>query len=190
MTVDSMNAPTGGRNHHGIAKRALIPPLSRDLPIGSRLRFAVGEPNGLRSETWVIVGGTRGRDVYVGASSNMGFYKLSLHNSGRWRLAQVDRNVTDEGGKVDRVLMRFDPPTPVADGWRFATRVLIPTSCLGQPFPEKPTRSKEWISWWDAPFLGRTLSFNIFIAEEEPFFPTTERWAVTKVMKITQPTTS
>jgi len=147
-------------------ERVLTPPQSQDLPIGSRLRFAVGQPDALRSETWVVVGGKSQRDVYVGSRSSMGQFKLSLHKSGRWRLAQVDMSATDGEGAPDRVLMRFTPPEPVAQGWRFAARILIPTSCLGQPFPEQPPRGSEAISWWEAPSVGRTLSFNVFLGEE------------------------
>jgi hypothetical protein len=138
------------------------PPPTQDLPIGSTLRFAVGDPCGMRSTTWNIVSGKRDRDIYVGARQAMNHHKLSLHRSGKWRLAEV----MERGDGKDRVLVRYEPPPEVFPGWRFAAQILIPTTSLRSPFPEKATSDKRTISWWKAPREGWTLSFNIFLGEQ------------------------
>jgi hypothetical protein len=137
------------------------PPTAQDLPIGSTLRFAVGDPNDMRSTTWNVVGGKKDRDIYIGARQAMNHHKLSLHRSGKWRLAEV----MERGDGEDRVLVRYEPPPEVFPGWRFAAQILIPTSSLRSPYPEKATSDKRAISWWVAPRAGWTLSFNIFLGE-------------------------
>jgi hypothetical protein len=141
----------------------LIPPISQELPIGGTLRFAVGDPDGMRSSTWSVVGGKNHRDVYINARQAMGGNKLSLHKSGKWRFAENEQRDV----RQDRVLIRYEPPAEVSPGWRLAVRILVPTSSLRTPFEEKPTKDRRPISWWKAPKLGWTMSFNIFLGENE-----------------------
>jgi hypothetical protein len=117
----------------------------------------------MRSSTWSVVGAKRERNVYIGARQAMGHHKLSLHRSGQWRFAQNEPKDDEQ----DRVLMRYTPPPEVAPGWRLAARVLIPTSSLRTPYVEKSTRDRRPISWWTAPLAGWTMSFNIFLGEQE-----------------------
>jgi hypothetical protein len=145
------------------ANPRITPPPAQSLPVGSSLRFAAGDPNGMRSSTWSVVGGKRERDVYIGARQAMGSHKLSLHRSGKWRLAETRQR--DDG--TDRVLMRYAPPPEVALGWRLAARILIPTTSLRTPYDEKPTRDRRPISWWPAPLTGWTMSFNIFLGVQK-----------------------
>jgi hypothetical protein len=141
----------------------LIPPVAQELPIGGTLRFAVGDPEGMRSSTWSVVGGKNHRDVYINARQAMSHNKLSLHKSGKWRVAE--NKPRDDG--QDRVLLRFEPSPEVSVGWRLAVRILVPTSSLRPPFEEKPAKDRRPISWWKAPKLGWTMSFNIFLGESE-----------------------
>ena len=91
----------------------------------------------MRSSTWIVKGGKRERDIYIGPRQGMNGHKLSLHQSGKWRLAEAEESRFDVDDGVDRVKVRYVPLPPVATGWQFATQVLIPTSSLREPFPEK-----------------------------------------------------
>lgn len=139
-----------------------LPPVAQSLPIGSTLRFAVGDSSGMRSSTWSVVGGKRERDIYIGARQAMGSHKLSLHRSGNWRLAEVQKR---DGGE-DRVITRYDPSPEVAQGWRFAAQILVPTTSLRPRFPEKAASDKRAISWWLPPRPGWTLGFHIFLGDD------------------------
>jgi len=56
------------------------------LPIRSGpVRFAVGSPDGLTSNSWRIWPSPQG-DVYVACRDNFQEVKVSLHTSGRWRV--------------------------------------------------------------------------------------------------------
>jgi hypothetical protein len=116
----------------------------------------------MRSSTWSVVGGKRERDIYIGARQAMGSHKLSLHRSGKWRLAEVQNR--DDGR--DRVITRYEPSPEVASGWRFAAQILVPTTSLRQPFPEKMASDKQAISWWLPPRPGWTLGFHVFLGDE------------------------
>jgi hypothetical protein len=116
----------------------------------------------MRSSTWSVVGGKRERDIYIGARQAMGSHKLSLHRSGKRRLAEVQNR--DDGR--DRVITRYEPSPEVASGWRFAAQILVPTTSLRQPFPEKMASDKQAISWWLPPRPGWTLGFHVFLGDE------------------------
>lgn len=141
------------------------PPAPRENPPDSTLRFAVGDPTGLRSSTWTVIGQQAG-DVYIGARTNMRNTKVSLHRTGKWRLAytaQSGETATPEG---DRVLYRYDPPPECAPGWRHGATVVVPTSTLRLPFPEKPTKDRNPISWWPAPDKGWGLRFDVLLGSD------------------------
>lgn len=142
------------------------PPDPITDPSDLTLRFAVGDADGLRSTTWSVVLQKNSGDVFIGARSQMGDTKLSLHRSGTWRLAFTEQSgrQTETG---DRVIARYQPPPPVGDGWRRGTSILIPHSSLRPTFPEK-TRAKAPISWWPTPGPGRGLRFEILLREPDP----------------------
>lgn len=143
------------------------------LPIGGKLRFAAGSPNTLRSATWMVVGGTNGRDVYVSMRSLMNELKFSLHASGNWRVA-----MTSESGIADnwvwedspfrsadedpRVVTRLAPP-PEVDGWRQALDIVVSEPGLQQPFSEKRVKGGA-ISWWRPPFDNWVRTFAVLIS--------------------------
>ncbi len=140
------------------------PPQPLVDPPGAKLRFAVGDPAGMRSSTWTVLLGKSG-DVFIGARSDMGETKLSLHRSGRWRLAHTaasDQRAPDG----DRVLFRYDPPDELADGWRRGATVVVAHSCLQPNFPE-PLKAKTLVSWWPSPGVGRGLRFDVLLREDD-----------------------
>lgn len=76
-------------------------PMPQVVEYEAAVRFAVGSPDGPRSQSWVIARhGSRGRnsdtadDVFLGTRTQMKLIKLSLHRS-VWRLA-VQRPKADE----------------------------------------------------------------------------------------------
>lgn len=137
-----------------------LPPDSLTLRAGDPLRFAVGSVEGPRSSTWTVAAARNSRDIYVGNRANMKDLKLSLHQSGKWRMAYV---AAQPG--VDRVLTRFDPPAEMFPGWRRAASIVVPTAFLRAPFPERASSTARPISWWPAPPDGSSFWFEILVAE-------------------------
>ncbi|NJI61169.1 hypothetical protein HCX50_17215 [Microbacterium oxydans] len=145
------------------------------LPVGGKLRFAAGAANAMRSSTWMVVGGTNGRDVYVGMRSQLHETKISLHASGQWRLAmtndfvQTSTPVWDQkdsdlrsADEDPRVVTRLPVP-PEKDGWQHALDIVITEPGLQAPFREKPVKGSS-VSWWPAPKGEFIRTFGVFIS--------------------------
>jgi hypothetical protein len=100
-------------------------------PSDLTMRFAVGDPESRRSTTWSVVPQRNSGDVFIGARSQMGDTKLSLHRSGTWRLAFTKQSgrQTETG---DRVIARYQPPPPVGDGLSAARRSSSRTQACAQ----------------------------------------------------------
>jgi hypothetical protein len=74
-----------------------------------------------------------------------------------------------ERGITDRVLLKFEPPDPVFRGWRLATSIIVPTSSLRQPLPEKPLSRGTAVQWWaQSPDRGWSLCFNVYVSDRAP----------------------
>lgn len=82
-----------------------FPAAQRREPGGS-IRWAVGTPDGPRSQSWSLFGSTNHDDVYLGPRCQTGAIKLSLHRSGRWRMAWTEKYAS--GGMVG-VIVRPGP---------------------------------------------------------------------------------
>ena len=83
------------------------------------------------------LGGKKTDEVYLAAWDVMGVAKLSLHESGRWRWAMTNEEAIRRqlGPDEDRVLQRWDPPAPIAEGWTRAVTIAIPSSSIRQLGP-------------------------------------------------------
>jgi hypothetical protein len=142
----------------------LLPPEPVHEPSDLTLRFAVGDPAVRRSSTWSIVGARRSPDVFIGARSNMGRTKVTLHRSGKWRLAFTKQSGLTAPGSDDRVLHRYVSPPELAPGFQHGATVIVPDSCLRAPFPEKtPKGGAGPISWWPTPGPGKALRFDLLL---------------------------
>jgi hypothetical protein len=97
------------------------------------VRFAVGPPNGLTSNSWTLWANRKG-DVYISCRDNFKEAKVSLHASGRWRmgftsaaLAKNPNLVPLEGNRAWEV---WDQPPPQLPNVTIAFRLYFPTSEL------------------------------------------------------------
>jgi hypothetical protein len=106
---------------------------------GGTIRWAVGDPGGPRSQSWNIVGSSTADDVYIGPRLQMGAIKLSLHRSGRWRMAWTEEYADLVGMPEgeDRLLGRWEPPDEIRPGWLHALTVLVMPDSLALQRPEK-----------------------------------------------------
>ncbi|HET9894607.1 MAG TPA: hypothetical protein VFQ44_06695 [Streptosporangiaceae bacterium] len=141
-----------------------IPEPAR-LPVGGKLRFALGAPGGPRSNVWTVFGSKNTSDVYVGARDTLTSAKLSLHQSGRWRRALTPQEVRRQNmpEDADRVLNRWEVPQPIADGWIHAVSITIPCSSIqANPGPWKPLKSGA-VSFYLADPGPHNIRFDILI---------------------------
>ncbi len=99
--------------------------------INEELRFAVGEPGGLTSNSWKVW--NRGADVYIACRDNFREVKVSLHASGRWRMAFTEEAVTKKPSLVESENQRawevWDRPNPDAPAM-IAFQLIFKTSEL------------------------------------------------------------
>lgn len=146
-----------------------------------RVRFAVGSPDGLTSNSWVLWA-TKHGDVYVACRDNFREAKLSLHTSGRWRFGftteAIEKNSNLLTCNQNRAWEVWDRPPEVLPKTVIAFRLLFPTSELTiRPDQRIPSQWKNVIHIEAAP-AGKVTVFTLFITigdfamqhESEPSF--------------------
>ena len=141
-----------------------FPAPQRRKPGGS-IRWAVGTPEGPRSQSWSLFGSTNDDDVYLGPRSQTHAIKLSLHRSDRWRMAWTKEYAKSVGmpDDMDRVLTRWHPPEEVRPGWRHAVTLLMtPESVAQQPHQDSGLGK---VAFYPAPNPDGGLWFRILIGQ-------------------------
>jgi hypothetical protein len=106
------------------------------------VRFAVGPPNGLTSNSWSLSANKKG-DVYIACRDNFKEAKVSLHASGRWRMGFTEEAMARNPNLVplgrDRAWQVWDKPPAKLPNVTIAFRLLFPTSELAvRPEQRKP----------------------------------------------------
>ncbi len=131
---------------------------------GGVIRWAVGDPHGLRSQSWTVAGNAHQDDVYIGPRERMGSIKLSLHRSGRWRMAWDGKS--DEARAlpdgVDRVLTRWEPQAEIRPGWRHVVTVLVPDYSVMR---QRPERRLGKVAFFLPPVPGHAMWFRVLKGE-------------------------
>lgn len=132
------------------------------------VRFAVGAPDGLTSNSWRLWTSKAG-DIYLKCRDSMRETKVSLHASGRWRMGITDEAVRAKPGLVpagrDRAWEVWDEPPPVAPGVIAAIQLIFPTSELAvRPDQRATTTWRDTIFIEAAPTgVGRVVAATVFI---------------------------
>jgi len=141
----------------------LFPEPQRPRPGGS-IRWAIGSRDGARSQSWSVFGNTNHADVYVGPRSQTGAIKLSLHKSGRWRMAWTPEGAAAIGlaEGEDRLLSRWERTPESAPGWRHAVSVHLSRASLVTDLDE-PGLGK--VSFYPPPDEGDMVRFMLLLAE-------------------------
>ena len=129
------------------------------------IRWAVGSPEGPRSQTWMLIGRSNG-DIYLAPRHKMHEVKLSLHPT-KWRMAWTEQAAAHHVPPgQDRVITRWDKPPEMRRGWRHAACVGIATSNLGAGYPEKKP-SIGTVGWFSPVPMGRSIRFDVLVAEPD-----------------------
>lgn len=153
---------------NGVQQFAL-PPANPKKPI----RFGVGRP-GRRSSVWRQWANKNKDDVYLATRHGAGVFKISLHESGDWRLQWVDRNVLpdprdatfiplSDSATEGRVLDQWSRPSSGGTGWTDALSLWVPSEDVREiPCDAEPGRDAQWI---DAPAPGNATEFRVVFVE-------------------------
>lgn len=138
-------------------------PAPQQRPPGGVIRWAVGSPDGPRSQSWSLFGSASDDDVYIGPRWDGGVIKLSLHRSGRWRMAWDDRYADSLGLSEgdDRVLARWEPPEDIRPGWRHAVTVLVTRESMAQH--DAPERRPGKVAFFPPPNEDGALWFRVLL---------------------------
>jgi hypothetical protein len=123
-------------------------------------RFAVGSPDHIESFVWRCWT-TGGNDVYVGVRDALRFFKVSLHQSGVWRIAFV-KELELPDRSADRVILRWQRPAEVALGLTAAVNIYVTSVQPQQPLHDMVVDSST-IVWTDS-VPGHSRVFSAFFA--------------------------
>lgn len=128
---------------------------------GGSIRWAVGSPDGPRSQSWLLKGSRSDDDVYLGPRWDTGVIKLSLHRIGRWRMSWTDEYADSVGlpADTDRVLGRWELPADIRPGWRHAVTVLVTRESMAQH--TTPERRPGKVAFFPPPNEDGGLWFRI-----------------------------
>lgn len=148
----------------GTERRANLDP-SRD-----GLRLAVGSLN-RRSSVWRVT--ARRNDIYVTANGLGHSQKLSLHESGVWRMAYHDEELAARHGATGkpefnndpRVVDRWEQPEASA-GWMHAFTVWVPHGHL-TPLPDEVENPKKPIIWLTEPDENEAVGIHFAVARPD-----------------------
>ncbi len=95
------------------------------------IRFAVGPPHEARSSIWRLW--VQGNETYLSTRGLASTLKLSLHQSGKWRLAWTSDSELFAQGTNDRVEQRWERPPEFYPGWVHGPTIIIPDVGLAHP---------------------------------------------------------
>jgi hypothetical protein len=122
------------------------------------IRFAVSSTD-QRAATWKCWNFSNSSDVYLACRELGGALKVSLHESGTWRLAYLEdffqESMPDKAD--DRLIMRWPKPPEIAPGYIIAVQIYTPRSSVNTPLENS---SFEFIP---APSEGACVEISILL---------------------------
>jgi len=149
-------------------------PSNPQLPLTEGpVRFAIGSPGGLTSNSWRFWTTSSG-DSYLACRDNAQELKVSLHASGRWRMAFTSearaKNPALVPAGTNRAWEVWQEPLPVLPDTVVAFRLIFPTSELAVR-PEQRTTKQ----WRDTLFIesappdsGKLTVVTVFVTVGDP----------------------
>ena len=140
-------------------------PTPQRRAAGGEIRWATGSPSGPRSQTWRLFGNRNSDDIYLGPRWDGDAIKLSLHRSGKWRMAWTDQYAKRVGlpDGSDRVLARWDPPTDIQPGWQHAVTILVTPESMSQFMTPELRPNK--VAFYPRPEENHSLWFRVLLGQ-------------------------
>jgi hypothetical protein len=126
-------------------------------------RFAVGTPQDIQS--WIRRMWVHRDEVYIGARDALTVFKVSLHNSGIWRIAFV-ADLEREEADSDRVIVKWNKPDEFVTGWTPSVGILVSSIRPQRPF--RPTAVDDSrVRWFAPPRDGQKLLFKVLFSKPD-----------------------
>jgi hypothetical protein len=123
-------------------------------------RFVVGSPQNVESFVWRMW--VHGNDVYLGVRDALTVFKVSLHQSGIWRIAFVaDLKRPDMAS--DRVIVKWRKPNEFAPGWTPSIGIVVSSVRPERPF-KAPKINDSRLTWFGPPAEGKKLVFKVLFS--------------------------
>lgn len=126
------------------------------------IRFSAGSPNHRYSAIWRLW--THGSDVYLGARATLRWLKVSLHESGKWRVAWEQRSGIRAAGSTDRVVLRGERPEEWRPGWTVGPTVIVPWMSTKDPLPLDHLEQLEDVQWFPNARSSNKVMFTVLIS--------------------------
>ena len=126
-----------------------------DLHHRDAIRWAVGTPEGKRSETWRLWGDKKG-DVYLAMRSSGHVFKVSIHKDRRCYVGYASTKAKESFGAESRYFAQWALPDEEVVR---AYSVIIPDSELDSI----SRMDKNPMGWIPAPGDGKAMMFSVFI---------------------------
>ncbi|MEE3852774.1 hypothetical protein VZC37_20715 [Gordonia sp. LSe1-13] len=167
----------GGLTQPASDARSLDDLVSQEIPVGSAskkrpIKFATGSPQ-LRSGVWRVWSPKETGDVYVMPLSTESFAKISLHETGDWRLQilseQSDHpqlHFVSRPDSTSRILDQWQRPPEFVDGWTDAMTVLIPNEDV-TAVPLDTVRPTDVPRWMSRPPSRHCSRYRIFLVKDD-----------------------
>lgn len=151
--------------------RVPTPPEESGLPYRTGpIRFAVGDPEGLTSNSWRFWTTQHG-DAYLACRDNFNNVKVSLHVSGRWRMAFTEEAVRENSSLVppgaDRAWEVWDTPPPFMPEAVAAFSLIFLTSELAVERSQRDPRRWRGTTFIEAAPAnsGKLTAITLFITQ-------------------------
>ena len=130
------------------------------------IRFGVTDSKGNRSATWNCSAAKPPKnDIYLACREIGSIIKVSLHQSGIWRLAYEENFFEDNFGKIDeidkdRAIEKWSKPPEIAPGVTLAFRVVVPWNSVRTPIENSIKQNTCWVN---KPPDGYAIEFYLLI---------------------------
>ena len=101
-------------------------------------------------------------DVYLLARQTGMFWKVSLHQSGIWRVAFTTPQ-PQQGKEADRAILKWNRPNEIKPGWIPSISIYVPSIRPMHPFPSKLSGHPR-TRWFARPADGRKFVFKVLFS--------------------------
>lgn len=118
----------------------------------NELRFAVGTPERLVSSVWRLWG--KGDDLYLGMRSSLGIAKISFHQSGICRYAQVSTAPRP-------AIQTWRRKTPGSPGQDFLFKIIVANRPYAERFSERIPPPNKRVRLIDPPACGEKVQIAL-----------------------------
>jgi hypothetical protein len=130
------------------------------------VRFAVGSPNGVTSNSWKLWANKKG-DVYIACRDNFKEARVSVHASGRWRMGftadAVAKNAQLLSSEQNRAWEVWDQPPASLPYSTIAFRLLFPTAELAVRPEQRPPDQWRDVFYIEAAPPGKLTALTLFV---------------------------